>query len=325
MIAFSHGIEMIKIDDEFIDWSDDEEELPVKCLFDDLYFSDPVAYRKHHKEVYSIDLNDIARRVKHDYESLIQLVNYIRYEVSLLSGDLTMSPEFINGLLSRIRDGAHIGVERNMIPALPGDALLVNPKRYFLDKSIITSTDYDSDSSDDGLVLEQEDKVDLAELKEDLKRYKDLVTTLTTEDDINSITSSDDGQESLSGYFASYGSIAIHETMLRDDARTQAYADALSASIVRDKTVMDVGCGTGILSLFAARAGARRVIGIDNSHIIDVARKIVDRNNYKDTIELVKGTVEELNIATLKGEMVDIIVSEWYVILMSRYRYHLIV
>jgi type I protein arginine methyltransferase len=310
------------IDDEFIDWSDEEEELPVKSLFDDMYFKDPIMYRQHHIDVYSFDLNDLTRRVKHDYESLIQLVNFIRWETFLLLSqcDKTVSPEFINGLLSRIEDEVYIGVERNMMPALPGDPLLMNPKRFLMDKSITTplininEVDSDNDDSDrdDGLVKEHEVILDPLTLQEELKRYKELVTALTIDDDCHSIASSDDEQECVSGYFASYGSIAIHETMLRDDSRTQAYCDAITSSVVIDKTVMDVGCGTGILSLFAVRAGAARVIGIDNSQIIEVARKIVERNNYKDIIHLVRGTVEELEIPILNGEQVDIIVSEWY-------------
>ena len=45
-------------------------------------------------------------------------------------------------------------------------------------------------------------------------------------------------------------------------------------SIFKDKIVLDVGCGTGILSLFAARAGAKHVIAVDMSNIIDHAIKI---------------------------------------------------
>jgi type I protein arginine methyltransferase len=42
----------------------------------------------------------------------------------------------------------------------------------------------------------------------------------------------------------------------------------------KDKTVLDVGCGSGILSLFAAKAGAKLVIAVDMSEIIGEAIKI---------------------------------------------------
>lgn len=48
----------------------------------------------------------------------------------------------------------------------------------------------------------------------------------------------------------------------------------------KDKIVLDVGCGTGILSLFAAKAGARHVYGIDMSAIAEQAKTIVRDNGY---------------------------------------------
>ena len=46
-------------------------------------------------------------------------------------------------------------------------------------------------------------------------------------------------------------------------------------ALFQDKVVLDVGCGTGILSMFAARAGARKVIGVDQSEIVYQAMDIV--------------------------------------------------
>ena len=58
-----------------------------------------------------------------------------------------------------------------------------------------------------------------------------------------------------SNYFDSYSFIEIHETMLKDKARTEAYRDAMLANraLFEGATVIDVGCGTGILSIFAVR------------------------------------------------------------------------
>ena len=58
--------------------------------------------------------------------------------------------------------------------------------------------------------------------------------------------------------------IGIHEEMLKDEVRTLAYSDAIynNCHLFKGKVVLDVGCGTGILSLFAARAGAAKVIGV---------------------------------------------------------------
>jgi protein arginine N-methyltransferase 1 len=55
--------------------------------------------------------------------------------------------------------------------------------------------------------------------------------------------------------------------------------------------ILDVGCGTGILSMFAAKAGAKHVYGIDCSAIVDQAREIIDINGFADQITIIKGKV----------------------------------
>lgn len=78
----------------------------------------------------------------------------------------------------------------------------------------------------------------------------------------------------------------------------------------QDKIVLDVGCGLGILSLFAAAAGAKTVIGIDASDIADYAEKVIRANGFKN-IFVVKSKVEEIEKLPEDVTQVDIIVSEW--------------
>ncbi|CCW63012.1 unnamed protein product [Phytomonas sp. EM1] len=110
-------------------------------------------------------------------------------------------------------------------------------------------------------------------------------------------------------YFDSYSHYGIHMEMLKDYHRTTSYRDAIwkNAYMFKDKVVLDVGCGTGILSMFAARAGARKVIGVDCSSVAVQAQEIVKDNGFDDVITIIQGKVEDLNL----DEKVDIIISEW--------------
>ena len=133
-------------------------------------------------------------------------------------------------------------------------------------------------------------------------------------------------------YFDSYSSLTIHEQMLKDRVRTEAYRDAIlrNSALFAGKAVLDVGCGTSILSMFAARAGAATVIGVDNSGMIDHAANIVAANGLSDAITLIQGKMENIKMPVDKvgtellfGEddyhadcsglclQVDFIISEW--------------
>ncbi|KAL1498887.1 hypothetical protein AB1Y20_013411 [Prymnesium parvum] len=114
------------------------------------------------------------------------------------------------------------------------------------------------------------------------------------------------------GYFSTYARVRIHQEMLADRVRTDGYRAAIerNRSAFEGKVVLDVGCGTGILSLFAARAGARLVIGVEASDIIHHARSVVEANGLQGKIVLLHGEMEETCLP--EGiEKVDVILSEW--------------
>merc|ERR1712142_217898 len=111
-------------------------------------------------------------------------------------------------------------------------------------------------------------------------------------------------------YFDSYAHFGIHEEMLKDEVRTLTYRNAMyhNRHLFKGKTVLDVGCRTGILSMFAAKAGATKVIGIEMSNIVEHAKKIVQSNNLDSVVTIIQGKVEEVELPV---EKVDIIISEW--------------
>ncbi len=111
-------------------------------------------------------------------------------------------------------------------------------------------------------------------------------------------------------YYGSYSNFHIHEEMLKDTVRTRAYQRAIEENFkdFKDKIVLDVGCGTGILSIFAARAGAKHVYAVENAEIALFAEQIITKNGLSDKITILKGKMEEVELPV---EHVDIIISEW--------------
>ncbi|VVA97332.1 unnamed protein product [Arabis nemorensis] len=122
-------------------------------------------------------------------------------------------------------------------------------------------------------------------------------------------------------YFGSYSSFGIHKEMLSDKVRTEAYRDAIlkNPTLLCGSVVMDVGCGTGILSLFAAKAGASRVIAVEASEkMAKVATKIAKDNSvfhdneHNGVLEVAHSMVEELEKSIkIQPHSVDVLVSEW--------------
>ncbi|KUL81796.1 hypothetical protein ZTR_09347 [Talaromyces verruculosus] len=115
-------------------------------------------------------------------------------------------------------------------------------------------------------------------------------------------------KETDAAFISSYDSLNVHEKMIKDDVRTRSYLTAIedNPQLFKDKIVLDIGTGTGILSMFAIRAGAKHVYATDISNMIHNARILAQMNGMADKITFIQGSVEEADLP-----QVDIIVSEW--------------
>lgn len=94
--------------------------------------------------------------------------------------------------------------------------------------------------------------------------------------------------------------------MLEDVVRTCSYEQAIREVVTRDTHVIDFGAGTGVLSIFAARAGARRVEGVERSTFVRHARRIARDSGYP---EIVFHHADHLTFFT--NSRADVLVSEW--------------
>jgi protein arginine N-methyltransferase 1 len=99
----------------------------------------------------------------------------------------------------------------------------------------------------------------------------------------------------------------MHQTLLADRVRTLAYQEAIEAGVRPGDVVLDLGCGSGILSLMAARSGCRKVYAVDRSRaMIEQAREAARRNGLDARIEFVRARFADLELP----EKVDVIVHE---------------
>ncbi len=104
-----------------------------------------------------------------------------------------------------------------------------------------------------------------------------------------------------------YAEIEVHRTMLCDRVRTDAFRHAIDSVVRAGDVVLDVGAGTGILSMFAARAGAARVYAVERTTVAVLAQELAAANGLADVVHVIHGDIVDIELP----ERVDVIVSEW--------------
>lgn len=112
-------------------------------------------------------------------------------------------------------------------------------------------------------------------------------------------------------FFRYYAQLSHQQNMLQDYVRTGIYYQAVFENRIdfKDKVVMDVGTGSGILALFAAKAGARKVYAVEASSVAQYAKQLVEANGFQNVIQVIHKKVEDLNEEDI-SEPVDLIISE---------------
>ncbi|KAM6942680.1 protein arginine N-methyltransferase 3 [Xenentodon cancila] len=307
-------------DEDEEQWLEEEEEeeeedpQPVTCLFCDRLLSSVPATLQHCTAEHQVSLVDVVRKHGLDDYGYIKMINFIR--------STKCSPSGLAGL----PEGPSPWESEDFLrPVLQDDPLLqTDPEELCGSEGLCSSRACQSSTAEPCDVLlrrahaaeerARSSEEALARAMEDLHKLKllaqGLVLNADTSKSRNLGTVAELREDEDEAYFSSYGHYGIHEEMLKDKVRTETYRDFMYSNpeLFKDKVVLDVGCGTGILSMFAARAGAKTVIAVDQSEIIYQAMDIVRSNQLEEKITLIKGRIEDIKLPV---EKVDIIISEW--------------
>ncbi|KFA64352.1 hypothetical protein S40285_02935 [Stachybotrys chlorohalonatus IBT 40285] len=289
---------------EWLDVDSDSEPLTFASLFDpSLTFPSAGAMLAHTREAHGFDLHAVVRRLDLDFHGAVRLVNFLRRRAG--EGQAVAERDV------RAEDFAG---DEFLKPALDNDALL-----FSLDE-VLQGAEEGAEEADAALKRRNR------ELEEQLEALRNQFDSyrLVAQETLDRRWGDDaEPQGARAGaapapakrtthdyYFESYAQYDIHETMLKDSVRTDAYRDFIYGNkhLFKDKVVLDIGCGTGILSMFCAKAGASRVIAVDRSDIIVKAQENIFNNGLSSVITCVRGAIEDVVLPVAE---VDVIVSEW--------------
>ncbi|KAG8093965.1 hypothetical protein GUJ93_ZPchr0012g20760 [Zizania palustris] len=118
-----------------------------------------------------------------------------------------------------------------------------------------------------------------------------------------------DKEVDFANYFCTYSYLYHQKEMLCDPVRMDAYHSAVfrNAHHFRGKVVLDVGTGSGILAIWSAQAGAKKVYAVEATNMAEHARELARANDVADIVEVIQGSMEDVVLP----EKVDVIISEW--------------
>ncbi|KAH9580920.1 hypothetical protein LSM04_005051 [Trypanosoma melophagium] len=133
-----------------------------------------------------------------------------------------------------------------------------------------------------------------------------------------------DSAESIEAqYFDGYADPAVHRVMLEDAPRMSFFRQVMTCdALMRNRVVVDIGSGTGILSIWAARAGAKHVFSIEASSLSQTQSLVIADNGLSEKITVLADTMENIiacgvedfiarHESILKDSGISVIVSEW--------------
>ena len=93
-----------------------------------------------------------------------------------------------------------------------------------------------------------------------------------------------------------YAEFEVHRTMIRDRVRTEAFRRAINSVVRPGDIVLDIGAGSGILSVFAARADAASVYAAERTSIATLAHEVAAANGAGEIVRVIHGDVMDIEL-----------------------------
>lgn len=102
-----------------------------------------------------------------------------------------------------------------------------------------------------------------------------------------------------------------HVPMMNEQHRNQAYFDALKAVVTDKSTVFEIGTGSGLLAMMAAKLGAKQVTTCETVPLIaETAQQIIKDNHFENSINVIAKKSTDIAIGQDMPAQADILVSE---------------
>ncbi|KAH9752321.1 putative protein arginine N-methyltransferase 3 [Citrus sinensis] len=347
------------------DWSEDDGGLEsgFLCLFCDAEYSSCDTLFEHCRLSHCFDFHSVKTELRLDFYGSFKLINYIRSQLHTHENSIEFNIAPAGDVITKIGVNTRFscsqlnvasqnlllanGFGEDEVDEEDNDAELMRDVMNFENISVDDGSSKDKSATNNCTADEIGKVAAVSTLNGhpnmENSSEKMIVNGLDSREHIGAFDSKLEDKDSRvsllklsakdikkvnESYFGSYSSFGIHREMISDKVRTDSYRQAIleNPSLMKGAVVMDIGCGTGILSLFAAQAGASRVIAVEASEkMAAVATHIAKDNDFwwdrpqsegninnAGKMEVVQGMVEELGESMqIQPHSVDVLVSEW--------------
>tara|TARA_R110002074_G_scaffold311639_1_gene482468 strand:- start:256 stop:1971 length:1716 start_codon:yes stop_codon:yes gene_type:complete len=243
------------------------------------------------------------------FQAEIQLVSIYKEQNELEKAEATLRSVLEKQYSPELEESLKEIVE------LRGGQFTVQPKpTKSEEKMVVAEQPYTKESSpEEALGINDNDIQGLMDMAGYLQeRYKFAEAEKYFIKVLNKVPNHKEAQKSLRK-LRSYKIPGWHFDMLEDTARNDAYQAAIESALKKkpNARVLDIGTGSGLLAMMAARAGAAEVVACEmHTELAGVAKEIVKANGYADKIKVINKKSSDLVKGVDFTEKFDLVVSE---------------